>query len=247
MGKIVAIGGGEIGRPGYSFETLEIDKEIIKLSGKKFPKLLFIPTASSDSSGYIEVVNNYFGKKLGCTVDSLLLFNEALTKKQIENKILSADIIYVGGGNTLKMMRRWRYLSVDRLLKKAYDQGVVLSGLSAGAVCWFEYAHSDSMSFYSKDWDYVRVKGLGIVPFILCPHYDKEKRDKHFHKMILHKGGRGIALDNCCAIEIIDDTYRIIFSNNTAKAYKVFKKAGKIIQEEIKQANKLQDINNLFT
>ncbi len=95
--KIVAIGGGEIGRPGTKIETKAIDREIIHLTGKKSPKLLFLPTASGDSEGYYEIVRNYFGKKLGCRVDVLYLIKEKLSKEQIERKILGSDIVYVGG------------------------------------------------------------------------------------------------------------------------------------------------------
>ena len=100
--KIVAIGGGEIGRPGYPVETTKIDKEIIKLSGKKKPRVLFIPTASSDSEGYVEVLNKHFGKRLKCKTDVLYLIKEKLTKKQIKEKVFNTDIVYVGGGNTAK-------------------------------------------------------------------------------------------------------------------------------------------------
>ena len=109
MKKIIAIGGGEIGRR----ETVKIDKEIIKLSGQKRLKLLFVPTASSDSEKYIEVVKKYFGKKLGCLVDVLYLVNRKVSRQEIKDKILNSDIIYVGGGNTLKLMTIWRRLGVD--------------------------------------------------------------------------------------------------------------------------------------
>src|SRR3989338_5960150 len=99
--KIVAIGGGEIGRPGYPVETTKIDKEIIALTGKTNPRLLFIPTASSDSELYYETVKKHFGKTLGCKTDVLYLINKDLSKKEIEQTIFGADIIYVGGGNTL--------------------------------------------------------------------------------------------------------------------------------------------------
>src|SRR3989338_4536669 len=100
--KIMAIGGGEIGRPGYPVETTKIDEEIIALSGKKNPQVLFIPTASEDSEGYVEVFNKHFGKRLGCKTDVLYLIKEKLTKQQIRAKILNSDIVYVGGGDTGK-------------------------------------------------------------------------------------------------------------------------------------------------
>ncbi len=98
---IVVIGGGDIRRGG----TTAIDREIVDLSRKKSPKLLFIPTASSDDAFYCKHVQQHFGKSLGCKVDFLLLIKEHPSKRQIKKKIMSADIIYVGSGNTLMMMR----------------------------------------------------------------------------------------------------------------------------------------------
>ena len=92
MGRIVAIGGGEI-RDG---ETLNIDKFIVSLSGKEKPSLLFIPTASNDSEGYIETVKKVY-KELGCDVKILCLTKENIEEDDIRDIILKSDIIYVGG------------------------------------------------------------------------------------------------------------------------------------------------------
>ena len=116
MGKIIALGGGEIGRPGYPIETTAIDEEIIKLSGKNRPGLLFIPTATNDSENYIDAIYRHFGKKLGCKIDTLCLVSEKPRYWEIRKKVSDADIIYVGGGNTLRMMKRWRKTSLDRIL-----------------------------------------------------------------------------------------------------------------------------------
>src|SRR3989344_6273389 len=145
--KIIAIGGGEIGRPGYPVETTKIDKEIITLTGKQKPRLLFVPTASSDTESYFEVVKKHFGKRLGCKTDVLYLIKEKPSKKEIEEKIFQSDIVYVGGGNTLKMMKVWRNTDVDKVLKEAYGKGIVLSGVSAGSICWFRWGNSDSRRF----------------------------------------------------------------------------------------------------
>jgi len=134
---IIAIGSGEIRTRG----TAPIDREIIRLTNKQHPKLLFIPTASSDSERYWKHVQECFGGFLKCKTDVLFLVVDGLSKTKIERKIRWADIIYVGGGNTLQMMRVWRRLGVDKLLKTAYESGTVLSGISAGAICWFESGH----------------------------------------------------------------------------------------------------------
>lgn len=245
--KIVAIGGGKIRTAG----TLAIDKEIIRLSQKERPKLLFIPTASSDSDSDWEHIDKYYGKKLGCKTDVLFLLKETPSPKEIKEKILGADIIYVGGGNTLKMMKLWRRLGVDKLLKIAWIRGIVLCGISAGAICWFESGHSDSMSFYNpKKWEYINVHGLGFLKGIHCPHYNSQTlcvpRKIHFRKMIQKIGGMGIAIDNNCAIVFIDDKFRVITSKSYAKAFRVFKKNAKVISKRIPQKYELTPIATLF-
>ena len=233
---IVAIGGGEIRTRG----TAAIDREILRLSGKKHPKLLFIPTASSDSERYWKHVEEYFGGFLKCKTDVLYLIKEHPSRQQIRRKILSADVIYVGGGNTLLMMRVWRRLGVDKLLKAAYESGTVLSGISAGAICWFDSGHSDSMSFYNpQKWEYINVKGLGLIPGILCPHYNGMTRGvprrKDFRDMIQKAGGIGVALENNCAIEFIDGRfYKVIRSKASARAYRLYKSSGEVAAEQIR-------------
>ena len=157
--KLVIIGGGEIRKS----ESLSLDRETIKLTGKKHPKLLFIPTASSDHEGYCDAVKKHFGGKLGCRIDQLCLLKQRYSKKVIKEKILGSDIIYVGGGNTLMMMNTWRRTGVDKLLKAASSKGIVLSGVSAGSICWFSFGLSDSRRFKNPKADLIRVSGLGII------------------------------------------------------------------------------------
>lgn len=237
--KIVAIGGGEI----TEHETLSIDKRIIALTGKLHPKILFIPTAKSDEEAYCQDFFNYFEKELGCKVSFLKLCINPPACAEIKDIIMGADAIYVGGGNTLKMIRLWRRLGVDRILKKAWEAGIVLSGISAGAICWFEGGHSDSMSFYnSSEWDYINVHGLGFLKGILCPHYNSGTfgipRKEWFIKMMRKISNTGIAIDEGCAIEFMDDSYRVISSNPQSGAYKVFKKNGELISEVIQKSKR---------
>ncbi len=245
--KIVAIGGGEIGRPGYPVETTKIDKEIIRLTGKKHPRLLFVPTASGDSDGYVGVVEKHFGKRLGCKVDNLLLIKEKLSRKKIAQKILRADIIYVGGGNTMKMLQVWRKTGTDKILKQAWEKGIVLSGLSAGSVCWFNWTSSDSLKMLDPKADYIRLKGLGFAKSVHVPHYDIEKgRRPALKKMMRTLPGIAIGIDNCCAIEIIDDQYRIIASKPKAQAYKTYWRNKKYHEELIKKEPGFKSISELL-
>lgn len=245
--KIVALGGGEKNHAGFSVKAAKIDKEIIRLTGKKTPKLLFVPTASSDSEEYVKDINKYFGNKFGCIIDVLYLLNKKISHYDIETKILSADIIYVGGGNTLKMLKLWRDNGIDKILKKASEKGIVLSGVSAGGICWFKFGSSDSRRFTNPNADLIRVTGLNWIPALFCPHYDEEKgRKLHVKKLMKRTPGVGIALDNYCAIEIIDNNYRIVADKKTANAYKVYWKKGKYNEELIEKKEKVQPLALLF-
>lgn len=176
MGIIVAIGGYKRGRGknGEAFDTpLKIDRQIVELTGKNSPRVLFIPTASSDDETYVKAIEAVYAGKLGCPVDVLRLIKEKPDAVEIAAKIRAADLIYVGGGNTLMMMNLWRRLGVDALLRQAYERGAVCCGVSAGSICWFEYGVSDSRQFKNpKSHEYIRVKGLGILKGLHCPHYD---------------------------------------------------------------------------
>ncbi|TSC97108.1 MAG: dipeptidase E [Candidatus Berkelbacteria bacterium Licking1014_2] len=236
-----------MGRPGYPVETTKIDQEIIRITGKKNPKLLFIPTDSSDAESYFEVVKKHFGKRLGCKTDVLYLIKEKPSKKEIEEKIFQSDIVYVGGGNTLKMMKVWRIAGVDKVLKEAYGKGIVLSGVSAGSICWFRWGNSDSRRFANPNADLIKVSGLNLINALHCPHYDFEKdRKPDLKKMMKKTFGIAIAIDNCCAIEIIDDKYRIISSKASANAYKVYWKANKYHQEKIKKEKEFRLLKGLL-
>lgn len=230
--KIVAIGGGEL----RTLETTEIDKRIIALTGKRRPTALFIPTASGDAAGYVETFEACYGKEFGCQTRTLNLIQSPPAFEQMAALVLDSDLIYVGGGNTYRMMKIWRRLGLDSVLAEAASRGIVLSGLSAGAICWFKYGHSDSRSFSSNaEWNYIRVSGLGLINAVYCPHYHSENREDAFSQMIAKRGGIGIACDNNAAIEIVGDHYRVLTSTLDAKAYKLFKRKGRVVVVELLQ------------
>jgi len=195
--NIVSIGGGSLKKK----QTLPIDRYIVKLAGKKKPRALFIPTASGDQQDYCESFDRVYGTLLGCRTEHLLLYIRQEDRRSAAAKIASADIIYVGGGNTLRMMKMWRKLGIDRMLVRAGRQGAVLAGLSAGAICWHAWGHSDSRSYSGrKGWSYIKVRGLGLRPGLYCPHLDGEKRHASFKTMVVREGLVGIACDNFAAI-----------------------------------------------
>ena len=214
--KIVAIGGGKL----RNNETFKIDSEIVRLTGKRRPNALFIPTASGDDEEYCGAFDKVYGDRLNCHTDHLLLLRSPEQRRQARKMILNADLIYVGGGNTLRMMKLWRRLGIDRHLRSAGHNGTVLCGLSAGAICWHRWGHSDSRSFAGKQaWSYIRVTALGLVPGIYCPHLDGEKRHDSLVEMVKRVGGFAIASDNHSAVVYEGNNIRCISSRRKSRSY----------------------------
>lgn len=243
MGIIVAIGGYDKEPSRHDvFDTpvALIDKEIIRLSGKKHPNLLFIPTASSDSEKYSEMIRGLYEGQLGASFDVLCLLSEKPSEQEISSKIAWADIIYVGGGNTLKMMKLWRRLGVDKLLKKAYKSGTVMCGVSAGSICWFDYGVSDSLHFYNeKETKYIKVQGLGILAGVHCPHlgseaYDKGHRTKGMKEIMKRSKGKCLAVPDGAAVVIQEGKMRSI---GLSPSYLSWWEKGQWFEEELSLQN----------
>ena len=208
------------------------------------PRALFIPTASDEPQGYIDSFNYVYGDKLECNTDVLLLLEGKTSAEKARKKIMDADLIYVGGGNTLKMLQVWEKYGVDKFLKEAHENRKVLSGLSAGSICWFKSGHSDSNSLDSGN--YSRIEGLDLIGAMHCSHYNEDTREKDFDKKILEYDEIGIAIDNNCAIEFKDDYYRIHKSNIQSRAYKVHQADGKIVREELNNTSEYRLMKELL-
>src|SRR5690606_13789708 len=132
-------------------------------TGKHQPRICFLATASGDARDYIARFHEAFAKK-ACEPSHLDLFRR--TGQDLEHALLSQDAIYVGGGNTANMLAVWRLHGIDEALKKAWHAGVVLAGVSAGAVCWFEAGTTDSFGPELS----ALCNGLGLLRGSLCPH-----------------------------------------------------------------------------
>lgn len=224
--RIVAIGGGEL----EFRETLRIDRFIVELTGRCSPSALFIPTASGDAPGYCQTFDRIYGRRLGCRTEHLCLLGRPEDRSRMAERIRQADLVYVGGGNTLRMMRLWRRLGVDKLLARAGKDGTVLSGLSAGAICWHEWGHSDSRAFAGTPrWNHIRVTGLGFEKGIFCPHVDAEKRHRPFGKMVVRHGVLGIACDNHAAVYYDGSKAVAVSSRAKARAWVYRERRGRLI------------------
>jgi len=143
------------------------------------------------------------------------------------------------------MMEIWKRDGIDPILKEAFLKGIVMAGHSAGAICWFADGDSDS---FEKKRDF-RVTALGTVNAVLCPHYDTDPFRRTGLEKIMKRTPRlvAIALDECAAIEIIDDRYRILAATPTSKARRTYWENGQYIIEEIKPTRDFQDLKTLLT
>ena len=220
--QIICIGGGGFG--GNPKQRI-IEKYILEQSNAETPNILFIPTASAEDKSYIV---NYYScfTGLNCNPTHINLFERT---PRLEGVINKADIIYVGGGNTKSMLAVWREWKLDKLLKKAYDSGVVLSGVSAGAICWFDKGVTDSWASNLNliDW-------MGILKGSCCPHYNSEKdRRPSLHNFILkNKIKSCYAIDGGAALHFFDGQYKnsLQFYKNS-NVYYVSNKNGAIKEE----------------
>ena len=196
-GHIIAIGGGGFGRnPNHR----KIEKYILELTGKGKPNVVFFPTASAENQAYIIQFYKCF-TKISCEPSHVTFFQRTPRLDSIINK---ADVIYVGGGNTKSMLAVWQEWKLDKLLLKAYNNGKILSGVSAGAICWFEQGITDSWASNINVMDC-----LGFLPEMACPHYQEEKdRRPDVHKMLKQgKCGPGWAIDGGAAVHFKNGKY----------------------------------------
>ena len=225
MKQIIAIGGGGFGR---EIKDLKIEKYIVEQSVNKNPSICFIPTATGDDTTYIENFYKAFDS-LGCKTSHLDFFKRTIKLKE---HIDDQDIIFVGGGNTKSMLAVWRDWGLDNILKNAYENGTIMSGVSAGAICWFEKGITDSW----KDHQSI-LPCLSFVKGVCCPHYDEEPERIPYVKEILQekKINKCIAIEGFCALHLINDEprYSINFGKEN-KCYEVTHKNSKIIHNQIK-------------
>lgn len=192
--KIVALGGGT------ADENSAVDKFIVEFSGRQRPRFLFLPTASGDGGHYINAVKRVY-KRLGCSADALCLVRAEYAAEELEERVGAADIIYAGGGDPLRMMTVWGRTGILPLLKNAAERGAVMCGVSAGAMCWFDFGYSDR-DYYDaavSEPSYRLIPGLGLLHAVCCPHYDEPGRDS-FDGACAGYTLPGIALENGAAL-----------------------------------------------
>ena len=219
MKRIVLIGGGDIGRGNTLYETKEIDEEIIKMTNKENPNFLFIGLASSYSDSYYDTIKKIY-KDLGCNTSYLKKKNIINNPDITKNKILNADIIYIGGGDSIKLINEIKEYKIDTLLEEALNKKTVLVGISAGAILLSKEGFSDSLILRGESDKYSFLEGLNLVNINICPHYSLEKSIQLKEQI----NNREIyCLENSTALKIEDDSITIIKANPNNNIYLISK------------------------
>jgi peptidase E len=211
--QIVAMGGG-----GFASEPDNqlLDDFILGLSGQTRPRLLFLPTATANVPTYLASFYPAFSRR--AEAGHLDLFTR--TADDIGRLVLDQDVVYVGGGNTANLLAIWRVHGLDAILRKAWQSGVVMAGVSAGAICWFQAGVTDSFGPELAALD----GGLGLLPGSFCPHYDGEPaRRPTFHRLVGERRlPEGWAADDGAALHFVgSELAEVVSSRREARAYRL--------------------------
>jgi len=222
--QIIALGGG-----GFSMEpdNPALDIYVLEQSPVPNPEICFIPTASGDSDRYVVEFYKAFSKH-HCRPSHMTLFRET---PDLDDLLLSKDILYVGGGNTISMLGLWMTWDIPRILRLALEKGILLAGISAGAICWFEAGITDSLGS-----GLCVLACMGFLPGSCRPHFDGDPRRRPTFHQFLAEGQiqPGIAFDDGCAGHYVDGQLaHVVSSRPEAQAYRLEKANGSVVETPI--------------
>jgi peptidase E len=221
--QIVAFGGG-----GFSMEPGGLlDSYVLAQCAKERPKVCFVPTASGDADHYIVRFYKTFGPRADAS--HLSLFRRDAGPRDVRAALLAQDAIYVGGGCLVSMLAVWRAHGLDTILREAWESGVLLCGLSAGSLCWYE---TGLTAYHHTARPY---EGLGLLPYSNAVHYDDEPdRRPQFHAALLAGMRGGYAASDGAALHFEGtELARVVTSRPGARAFRVDAVGGEVVEREL--------------
>ncbi|MDD6263423.1 MAG: Type 1 glutamine amidotransferase-like domain-containing protein [Clostridiales bacterium] len=198
--RIAALGGGGF----EDGEMMPVFKRIVEMAEKPAPKVLSLPTAGHDNIGGEATLETIF-KGLGCSeFRTITLTNTELSEKEIHDAIVGSDIVFAGGGNLAFLMEVWNSSGASDALREAFEKGVVLSGVSSGAMCWFDEGYDDCGEQNAFEF----VDCLGFLPYCNCPHFENQYWQS-FIEAVKSRSRSGIACENGAALIYCDGKYEV--------------------------------------
>ena len=206
-----------------------LDLHVLSLARQSNPRVCFLPTASGDAEGYRLRFHRAFSA-LECRPSDLPLFQREVS--DLRAHVLEQDVIYVGGGNTANLLAVWRVHGLDVVLREAWEQGVVLCGISAGMNCWFEASVTDS---FASDRLAALPDGLGLLPGSACPHYDGESERRPTYHRLIAEGAlpAGFAADDGAALVFAGTELHSDRLTPGCRRYRVAAHDGEVAEERL--------------
>jgi dipeptidase E len=196
-------------------ETRRLLAYVVGLSGKSSPRVCFVPTAVADDAGSVLRVYGQLPEKARASYLPFFPW----PPDSLRGFALEQDVIFVSGGNTANMLAIWRVHGFDQILREAWEAGIVLTGWSAGMICWFEAGVTDS---FGPQLEGMR-DGLGFLAGSACPHYDGEERRRPVYAKLVADGfPAGVAADDGVGIHYKGTKLAEVVSvRESAGAYRV--------------------------
>jgi peptidase E len=187
---------------------------LLETAGKEQPSLLFVPTAQGDRQELIDNFCRYVSPFARVSVLTTFPWPPA----NLRELVLSQDVIFVSGGNTANMLAIWRVHGIDRLMREAWDGGILLSGVSAGMICWFECGVTDSFGAQLES-----TEGLAFLLGSACPHYDSEDQRRPRYRELIEGGlPAGLAVDDDVVVRFVEtELHEVVSFRSAAAAYRV--------------------------
>jgi dipeptidase E len=226
--QIVAFGGG-----GFSMESGNplLDDYVLGLVQRPRPKVCFLPTASGDADHYVVRFYRAFSADR-CEASHISLFRREQGPEDLRAHLLEQDLIYVGGGSVISLLGAWKAHGIDVILREAWERGVVLCGLSAGSLCWFEQAVT---GFHGAP---QQVEGLGLLPYSNCVHYERSSRRRSAYHDFLRAGMRsGYAAEDGAALHFTGaELSRVVASRPEARGYRLDAVGDRVVEMRIATA-----------
>jgi dipeptidase E len=226
--QIVAFGGG-----GFSMESGNplLDEYVLGLCKRERPRVCFLPSASGDADHYVVRFYRAFPADR-CEASHISLFRREQGPSDLREHLLSQDLIYVGGGSVVSLLGVWRAHGIDAILREAWEAGVVLCGLSAGSLCWFEQAVS---GFHGST---RRVDGLGLLPFSNCVHYEPgSERSLAYHGLLREGMCAGFAVEDGAGLHFVGtELSRVVASRPAARGYRLDPADDRVVEIQLATA-----------
>jgi dipeptidase E len=211
---ILAMGGGGFtAGPGDP----ALDELVLELTGRPHPRVCLLPTAGGDSEHQIRRYYEAYGDRL-CEPTYISLFRLGRRPVPLREHLLAQDAIYVGGGSMVNLLAIWKAQGLDRILREAWEAGIVIAGLSAGSMCWFEWGITTSSGHAAP------APGLGFLPGSNSVHHDSEPARRPVYLEAVRSGSipPGYAVDDGAALLFHGrDLHEVVTARPRARAYAV--------------------------